>query len=325
MMLESNKQNTLQLPFEYHHVPDFAGAFIKSGKVIATDDSMGLVICLCTKGCIDIESGLNSYSIKEKEMFFYSPAGFLHVINASDDFTGLIIKPKLDFILPLISNLLNVRSQMYIRDNPKLILTDQQYEYITDLMSSIEERINHEISSDMDDRRRMVLTELIKSQASTLFYEILNLYLINQPIELSAPDRNDEIIQKFIVSLDLHHRIERNVAFYAAEQCLSYSYFSEIIKAKTGVTALKWIISRVILDAKQMLEFSNISIKEIADRLNFPTQTFFGKYFKQYVGISPKEYRKRCKNRKGDVSANKIELDLYNYLRNGNCNKEKKP
>lgn len=315
MMLENNSQESLQLPFEYHYVPDLDDTSIQPGDIVSIDNSMGVVICLCTKGSIDIKSGLNDYSIKEKEMFFYSPAGFLRVFNVSDDFKGLLIKPKLDFILPLISNLLNVRSQMYIRDNPKLTMTDQQYEYISGLLSSIEERINNEISSEMDERRRMVLTELIKSQASTLFYEILNQYLINQPIELSAPDRNDEIMQKFIVSLDLHYRKERNVAFYAAEQCLSYSYFSEIIKSKTGVTALKWIISRVIIDSKQMLEFTNISIKEIADRLNFPTQTFFGKYFKQYVGISPKEYRKRCKNRKGDVSANKIEIDLYNYLR----------
>ena len=35
------------------------------------------------------------------------------------------------------------------------------------------------------------------------------------------------------------------------------------------------------------------SIKEIATKLNFPTQSFFGKYFKQYVGISPKEYRNK--------------------------------
>ncbi len=315
MMLENNSQKSLQLPFEYHYVPDLADTFIQPGDIVSIDNSMGVVICLCTKGCIDIESGLNYYSIKEKEMFFYSPAGFLTVHNVSEDFEGLIIKPKLDFILPLISNLLNVRSQMYIRNNPKLIMTDQQYEYIIGLMSSIEERINSEMSCEMDERRRSVLTELIKSQASTLFYEILNQYLINQPIELAAPDRNDEIMQKFIVSLDLHYRTERNVAFYAAEQCLSYSYFSEIIKAKTGVTALKWIISRVIIDSKQMLGFTNISIKEIADKLNFPTQTFFGKYFKQYVGISPKEYRKRCKSHKGDVAANKIELNLYNYLK----------
>ena len=316
IMFDSNNQNALQLPFEYHHLPDFAEDLIKSGEIVSAEESIGLVVCLCTKGSIDIESGLNYYSIKEKEMFFYSPAGFLTVHNVSEDFEGLIIKPKLDFILPLISNLLNVRSQMYIRNNPKLIMTDQQYEYIIGLMSSIEERINSEMSCEMDERRRSVLTELIKSQASTLFYEILNQYLINQPIELAAPDRNDEIMQKFIVSLDLHYRTERNVAFYAAEQCLSYSYFSEIIKAKTGVTALKWIISRVIIDSKQMLGFTNISIKEIADKLNFPTQTFFGKYFKQYVGISPKEYRKRCKSHKGDVAANKIELNLYNYLLN---------
>ena len=69
-MLDDNNQNTLQLPFEYHHVPDFGSDFIKSGKIVSTDDSMGLVLCLSTKGSIDIESGLNSYSIKEKEYIF---------------------------------------------------------------------------------------------------------------------------------------------------------------------------------------------------------------------------------------------------------------
>ena len=42
-----------------------------------------------------------------------------------------------------------------------------------------------------------------------------------------------------------------------------------------------------------MLDNTDLSIKEIATKLNFPTQSFFGKYFKQYVGISPKEYRNK--------------------------------
>ena len=37
----------------------------------------------------------------------------------------------------------------------------------------------------------------------------------------------------------------------------------------------------------------DLTIKEIATKLNFPTQSFFGKYFKQYVGVSPKEYRNK--------------------------------
>ena len=47
----------------------------------------------------------------------------------------------------------------------------------------------------------------------------------------------------------------------------------------------------MIGEMKQMLETSDMSIKEIAMTMNFPTQSFFGKYFKQYVGISPKDYR----------------------------------
>ena len=48
-----------------------------------------------------------------------------------------------------------------------------------------------------------------------------------------------------------------------------------------------------IFEAKYLLDNTDLSIKEIATKLNFPTQSFFGKYFKQYVGISPKEYRNK--------------------------------
>ncbi|KAB5217038.1 helix-turn-helix domain-containing protein, partial [Bacteroides ovatus] len=48
----------------------------------------------------------------------------------------------------------------------------------------------------------------------------------------------------------------------------------------------------VILEAKALLNSSSMNIQEIADRLNFANQSFFGKYFKHYTGMSPKEYRK---------------------------------
>lgn len=88
------------------------------------------------------------------------------------------------------------------------------------------------------------------------------------------------------------YRKERDVAYYAKMQHITPRYFSTIIKEKSGNSALQWIVQMVITEAKQLLEGSDLSIKEIANQLNFPTQSFFGKYFKQYVGISPKEYRK---------------------------------
>lgn len=308
MILESNKQNSLQLPFEYHHLPEDGSEFLKSGNLLTITDMVGVV--LCTSGYIKIKTGLGQYDLKKKDIFLYSPSGLLQIQNVSDDFEGIVIKPRMDYIMSILYNMVDVKNQMYIRDNPLITFSDEQYEYIYSTMLSIEERINQEASSAIDTSRLIVFTELIKSQMRTLFYEIINIYLINQPLDIKAPDRNDEVMQRFVVSLDMHYRKERNVAFYASEQCLSYSYFSEIIKSKSGVTALKWIINRVIMDAEQMLEYTNVSVKEIAAKLSFPTQSFFGKYFKQYVGISPKEYRKKARSRKGEMPEKNFEVDL---------------
>ena len=47
----------------------------------------------------------------------------------------------------------------------------------------------------------------------------------------------------------------------------------------------------MILEAKTLLKYSGMSIQEIAYELNFSTQSFFGKYFKQHTGESPSRYK----------------------------------
>ena len=61
----------------------------------------------------------------------------------------------------------------------------------------------------------------------------------------------------------------------------------------SGKTAARWIDESVILEAKTLLKYSGLSIQEIAARLNFSTQSFFGKYFKQHTGTSPSCYKRR--------------------------------
>ena len=56
------------------------------------------------------------------------------------------------------------------------------------------------------------------------------------------------------------------------------------------------IIDIVISEARQLLQYTDMSVKEIATMLSFPTQSPFGKYFKQYVGKSPKEFRAKLRN-----------------------------
>jgi AraC-like DNA-binding protein len=46
-----------------------------------------------------------------------------------------------------------------------------------------------------------------------------------------------------------------------------------------------------MFEAKALLKSTNMTIRQISDELNFPSQSFFGKYFKRCEGASPKEYR----------------------------------
>jgi AraC-like DNA-binding protein len=80
-------------------------------------------------------------------------------------------------------------------------------------------------------------------------------------------------------------------AVYADQLYLTPKYFSKVIKDNSGASASEWIDNYVILEAKALLKSTNMTILQISDELNFPSQSFFGKYFKRVVGVSPKEYR----------------------------------
>ncbi len=110
-------------------------------------------------------------------------------------------------------------------------------------------------------------------------------------IEGGEETRSQQIFDKFIGELKTWHTRERSVKFYADRLGLSPKYLSFAVKDYSGKGALDWINEYVLLEAKMMLQNTDISIKEIAYSLNFLTQSAFGKYFKQQTGIGPKAYR----------------------------------
>ena len=68
-------------------------------------------------------------------------------------------------------------------------------------------------------------------------------------------------------------------------------YLSRVVREVTGRSAPEWIDAYVILEAKNQLKHSNISIKEIVSNLNFPNQSVFYKFFKMRTDMTPSEYR----------------------------------
>lgn len=99
------------------------------------------------------------------------------------------------------------------------------------------------------------------------------------------------ISDAFIHLVQEYFRTERFLDFYADKLDITPKHLSRTVRNQTGYSAVEWIERYVILEAKVMLRSSNMTIQQIAENLNFPTQSFFGKYFKKSVGISPREYR----------------------------------
>ena len=97
--------------------------------------------------------------------------------------------------------------------------------------------------------------------------------------------------ERFLNLVQIHFKIERFLKFYAEKLDLTPKHLSRTMKNLTGFTAVEWIERYVVLEAKVMLKASNLNIQQISDELNFPSQSFFGKYFKKNVGMSPKEFR----------------------------------
>ena len=88
-----------------------------------------------------------------------------------------------------------------------------------------------------------------------------------------------------------NYRLTRNVAWYAEQLGISQAHLCNSIKQMSGRTCTDIISTLVIMDAKSQLKQTRQSIQAISDYLNFSDISFFGKYFKRYVGMSPLDYR----------------------------------
>ena len=127
----------------------------------------------------------------------------------------------------------------------------------------------------------------------------------------SVSNRTDELFNKFLDLLREYCSTERSVEFYASKMGITPKYLSLILKKKSGRNASKLIDEAVVYEAKRLLKYSGMSINEIALKLNFASQSFFGKYFKQRVGVSPSRY-KIWDGRTEDIIAEEEQIVISN-------------
>lgn len=232
---------------------------------------------LCLEGSARILLGKNVYRLTRGCLCIYTPNTMFHVLERSDDLRGILGEYGVDTFFPIVSSI-DIRKRLQIRREPCVEISDNQTERIVQLM----DMINGETSEQC--ARYLRYAACVK---------IMETYFSNTPMPAMEQDREDGIMNRFLVSLYENYHRHRTVQFYADEQHLSPYYFSSIIKRKSGMSVMQWIEKVTMTFARQYLGNSDLSVKQISELLNFPDQSIFGRYFKQREGCSPSEYRNR--------------------------------
>lgn len=112
-------------------------------------------------------------------------------------------------------------------------------------------------------------------------------------IQYVKSTRQYKLFNEFLYKLNEQYRKERSVQHYAKEMNITPKYLSAIVFTYTGLTASQVIDQYVVFSIKQSLYTNEHNIKAISADFNFPSQSFFGRYFKRITGMSPNEYIKQ--------------------------------
>jgi AraC-like DNA-binding protein len=173
---------------------------------------------------------------------------------------------------------------MSMMENPSVKLTEKELEVVRSGLEIVTRVVNSEA---------MYKREALLSLLSSMFYMLMGVWRkrgASAEAE-SQSTRSKLIFDRFIKLVSEYHTQYRNVGFYADKLCLTPKYLSKLIKTATGKSAPEWIDQYVILEAKNLLKYSGVTIKEIVFKLNFPNQSVFYKFFKARTGMTPTEYR----------------------------------
>jgi AraC family transcriptional regulator, transcriptional activator of pobA len=116
----------------------------------------------------------------------------------------------------------------------------------------------------------------------------------------SAPTRSAESVSRaafhyhrFTTLLEQHHRSGWTVARYAKELGITPPHLNAICQQAGGSSALELIHDRVLLAARRELAYTDKSIAGVAASLGFSEPSYFTRFFKRKMRITPKQYRRR--------------------------------
>ncbi len=250
----------------------------------------GVILILCNRGTISLCVNLTTITLSASKVFVFNMEDTVTHVESSEDLDLSVLAIGRDFVKDINFNLqILERYDVLSAAVHPAPLSPKDYEVIKCYMQLLDHNAQARgFDNDSDLFTRNIARNLIAS----VFYHFISINRRQHAAVSKPASRRMAYVYDFIQLVHTHYRRERTIKFYADKLFISPKYLSLIIKEGTGSTAAKWIDRCVIMEAKNLLRFSNMNVQQVAYELNFSNQSSFGKYFKHLVGMSPSQFQK---------------------------------
>lgn len=241
-----------------------------------------------TKGC-KLSYGRTPYDFDEMTVTSFAPGQTVMVEDNPDvpykKVIALAFHPDFLKRTPLGQQIGNYNFFNY-SSNEALHLSSREIETYRNVVSMIESELEHNI--DKYTHKVIVSNIQLLLDYCLRFYDrqFVTRELINHSVVLKF----EQLLSTYLDKLSEREGLP-TVQYFADKCCLTSSYFSELVKAETGLSAKVYINEKLLSKAKELLSLENLSIQQVSSRLGFKYVQHFTRFFKTQTNLSPKEWR----------------------------------
>ena len=252
----------------------------------------GYIFFFLKEGHFQVDHNLNTFDVRSGSIMMTVPGNIIKVSSykpehiADAELYFLLISKEFMSGIHLDINRVYQES-LRLWNYPCIRLSEDDISLLVEYFT-----LSRNILHSRMKNKKNVLGALVTSFAHVILELWTREISHSRKAENPSTARINQLLERFIALVTEYHNTERGVAFYADKLCLSPKYLSKLIKQASGRSAPAWIDSFVILEAKNLLKYSDKSVKQIVYDLHFPNQSVFYKLFKAHTGMTPSEYRK---------------------------------
>ena len=240
---------------------------------------------MVTKGRLTLDLNGVTHRLDMNSSLFVDRKMVVDNIHHTENFSCIICAMSTDIGFGFFNKSL-LQSIMHIMANPVIKLEQNE----VDLMMKYYELLVFKMDHQELNSGRETVRDIIRCFAYDLLSN-LNKHLDNDG-DNEMLRQGDRIYRRFMLLLAESTNVNRSVKSYADELCVSPKYLTSVCRKHSDYTASEIIATAIVGRIKQLLLYSDLSIKEVANEMGFDNLSFFGKYVKKHLGLSPNHYRK---------------------------------